>query len=192
MEVEIATPAGEPRQGSDMVSVLTPEHGRLLKRVVADLLVQADATAVLLTDIGGNVVAQAPERDEPEIQTIAALAAGSFAATRQLALLSGEQTFQSICHEGEATSIYAHCVTEFLLLVVFQKNTTLGLVKLFARKAAQELESTLAAVNRATLSAYQREQFELEDRAEVFATDASNGPSPTPRAAPTSNDPAEP
>ena len=163
-----------------MASVLTPEHGRILTRVVSDLLVQADATAVLLTDIGGNVVALAPDRDEPEIQTVAALAAGSFSATRQLALLSGEQTFRSICNEGETTSIYAHCVAEFLLLIGFRKNTTLGLVKLYARKAAQELEATLEAVNRETLSAYRHEQFALTDRENVFASEPPNGSVRTP------------
>lgn len=151
-----------------MATALTVENSGQLKQIIADLLVQAEALTVLLTDIGGNVMAQAPERDDPEIQTVAALAAGSFCATRELASLSGERAFHAVCHEGEETSIYvANVEGDYLLLVIFQKVTTLGLVKLYARKAAKDMRPILKRVSDQIMAAAPDASFDLSD-APVF------------------------
>ncbi|MCE9614394.1 MAG: roadblock/LC7 domain-containing protein [Lentisphaerae bacterium] len=123
------------------------EQARALNRVVTDLLVQAEASVVLLTDIGGNVLAQAPQRNDPHLQTMAALAAGAFSATRELARLTGETAFRSVSHEGEQTSLFVQSLNEdFLLVIVFQRTTTLGLVKLYGRQAATDLAPMLGEV----------------------------------------------
>jgi len=151
-----------------MTSALTAEQGGLLTQAVSDLLVQAEATTVLLADIGGNILAQSPARDENH--TIAALAAGSFCATRELAVLSGETTFHAVSHEGEQTSIYVQSVTSnYLLLVIFQKTTTLGLVKLYARKSARELRPLLGEIATQTLTAARGgAEFRMANVDEVF------------------------
>lgn len=123
---------------------LDVEQARALNRIVTDLLVQAEASVVLLTDIGGNVLAQEPQRTDPQLQTMAALAAGAFSATRELARLTGETAFRSVSHEGEKTSLFVQSLTDdFLLVIVFQRTTTLGLVKLYGRQAATDLSPLL-------------------------------------------------
>ena len=151
-----------------MNNIVTEEQGKLVRQIVSDLLVQAEATAALLSDIGGNIIAQCPGRDENE--TLAALAAGSFSATRELAALSGETSFNSISHEGEDTSLYAQSVAEhFILLVIFQKTTTLGLVKLYTRKVAAELESTLKEIStQCVASAKSGTTFEMSGAEKLF------------------------
>ena len=148
-----------------MATALTVENGRQLQQIASDLLVQAEAAAVLLTDIGGNVLAQAPAREDAEIQTAAALAAASFSATRELAAMTGERSFHAICHEGEATSIYVTSLEgDFLLLVIFQRVTTLGLVKLYAKKAAKDMRPVLEAVSRQPVATAHSVRFEMHDR----------------------------
>jgi predicted regulator of Ras-like GTPase activity (Roadblock/LC7/MglB family) len=130
-----------------MNALLTTEQGRALNRVVSDLLVQTESNVVLLTDIGGNILTQAPNREDRNLPTMAALAAGAFAATRELALLTGETGFRCVSHEGDQAGLFVHSVgADGLLVIVFQRTTTLGLVKLYARKAAEELAPMLAVV----------------------------------------------
>ncbi|MDA0989899.1 MAG: roadblock/LC7 domain-containing protein [Verrucomicrobia bacterium] len=158
-----------------MATALTIESSRKLNLVITELLVQAEALVVLLTDTGGNVITQAPELDDPELQTFAALGAGSYAATRELAALAGEKTFQSICHEGEQTSIYAAGIgSEFLLMVIFQKTTTLGLVKLYTRRAAKEMGPMLNEVSKQTVSQSTRTAFEMQATDDVFAGESAD------------------
>ena len=157
-----------------MTGVLTAEQGRQLTQAVSDLLVQAEATAVLLADVGGNIIAQFPVQNENE--TIAALAAGSFSATRELASLSGESSFNSIIHEGRDTSIYLQSISgQYILLVIFQKTTTTGLVKLYTQKMAKELESKLAGISEQDLSnAGCAVAFEIDESAQVFEAPAGS------------------
>jgi predicted regulator of Ras-like GTPase activity (Roadblock/LC7/MglB family) len=157
-----------------MAELLTVEQGRQLTQAVSDLLVQAEASAALLADVGGNIIAQSPTRAENE--TIAALAAGSFSATRELAALSGEPSFHSIIHEGHGTSIYLQSVAEnYILLVIFQKTTTTGLVKLYTQKTARELESKLAGISKQEFSDSEcAVAFEIDESAAVFDTPTSD------------------
>lgn len=146
-----------------MNTAVSESQNRDLTRVLADLLVQAEASDVMLTDIGGNVLAQAPERDNRALMTIAALAAGAFAATRELAALSGETSFRSVSHEGEFSSLLVQGLEgEHLLVILFNRTTTLGLVKLYARRAAQELDALLAS-NAATGITLPDTAFSLDD-----------------------------
>jgi predicted regulator of Ras-like GTPase activity (Roadblock/LC7/MglB family) len=132
-----------------MAAYVSSETGKTLCRIVADLLVQSEGTVALLMDTGGNVLARAPDRDDAQLQTIAALAAGAFSATRELAVITGENSFQSVSHEGENTSLHVQLVGEHhLVLVLFQRTTTLGLVKLYARRAVAEAEPILTELER--------------------------------------------
>ena len=76
---------------------------------------------------------------------IAALAAGSFYATLEMARLIGESEFRYLIHQGEKTSIYMESATQDLLLVVvFSKDSNPGLVKLYARHACDQLAAFAA------------------------------------------------
>ena len=84
--------------------------------------------------------------------------------------MNGETSFNSIFHEGEHTSLFAQNVAEhFILLVVFQKTTTLGLVKLYTRKVASELEATLRIISGQSISSVTSgTTFEMSGVEKVF------------------------
>ena len=150
--------------------VVTEDQSRLMTSVLTDLAAQAEAEAVFLGDAGGNILSCISPPGSEAVQTIAALAAGSFSATRELARMIGETSFSSIYHKGENSSIYIQTIEgSYLLLVIFGKGTAVGLVKLYVDKASQELEPFLRALVGQKSSDHSKAQpFEMADSAEIF------------------------
>ena len=152
-------------------SAISKEQAGALYQTVSDLMVQSEARAVFVTDQGGNVLTSSHTMTESEVQTLAALAAGSFAATRELAAITGEGKFQAISHEGEKGGIYVRCIADsFLIIVIFEKTTTLGLVKLYSAKAAHRLVGVLTQISTQTISSARTEgvNFQLQNSDSVF------------------------
>ena len=125
---------------------LRDDQGRALNRLLNRIAGQMEAEALLISDIGGNILAQEIRKEDESIQTIAALAAGSFAATRELARMIGEPEFLSVFHRGREQSIFMQSLaSQFLVVAIVQKTTAQGLVKLCLEKIAPELEVILTA-----------------------------------------------
>ncbi|MFO7869821.1 MAG: roadblock/LC7 domain-containing protein [Kiritimatiellia bacterium] len=144
---------------------LNEEQSRAIHRVLDKLKKDTDAGTALVTDSGGNILAYVADEDDESLQTVAALVAGSFSATRELASLIGEQEFHAIFHQGEKTSIFIRCIAStFLLLVVLGPETTEGLVRLYSEKVAKQLLPLLVETRRETgpLS------LEIDNDADVF------------------------
>jgi predicted regulator of Ras-like GTPase activity (Roadblock/LC7/MglB family) len=72
---------------------------------------------------------------------VAALAAGDVAALSELSRQIGETDHHgSFLHEGVNKSIYLFNVNEsFILIVIFRADTPIGLVRLFAGRAVEQL-----------------------------------------------------
>ena len=150
--------------------IITVEQSEALHTILSDLLVMADADAVFVCDCGGNIMDHISQSDSGMDQTIAALASGSFAATGELALLIGEAAFRSIFHKGDKTSIYMQSLAQdYLILVIFGKNATLGMVKLHISKMAKDIESLLQKMSGQTVeSANVQSDFAMKSAGEIF------------------------
>jgi predicted regulator of Ras-like GTPase activity (Roadblock/LC7/MglB family) len=76
---------------------------------------------------------------------LSALAASDFAATAEMAKLVGEEAkFKLLFHEGEKRNVYLSNVGDyFFLVVVFDVNVTLGLIRIYTKKAIQNLLQVL-------------------------------------------------
>ena len=119
---------------------MTRELSKKIETLLSDLLVRAEADAVFLCDRGGNIMAQKTTEHYVHEENIAALAAGSFFATRELARLIGEPEFKYIFHRGDRTSIYMqHTPLDMLLMVVFGKASNPGIVRLYAEETVRSL-----------------------------------------------------
>jgi predicted regulator of Ras-like GTPase activity (Roadblock/LC7/MglB family) len=155
------------------------EQSERLNTIISDLSVQAEADAVFLTDYSGNILASIEQDSNRNADNVAALAAGSFSATRELASLIGEPSFYSIYHKGQHASIYMQSVTtDILVFVVFGKGTTVGLVKLYVDKANRELEPILEEMLGQTIAdaGGKAQEFEI-DTSQLFQ--GSKGPEGT-------------
>ena len=74
------------------------------------------------------------------IETLASLTAGNIAATGGMAKLLRENEFTTQYHEGENANIHIQLVdNRVILVVIFDNQTSLGLVRLRVKKACEQL-----------------------------------------------------
>jgi predicted regulator of Ras-like GTPase activity (Roadblock/LC7/MglB family) len=148
------------------------EHQAFLS-VLKRLQAESYAKVVFLIDKNGSMLASAGETGEYDATSIASLAAGNIAATGGLASLIGEKEFSILFHEGEKDNMNISLVSNRLILVViFDKRSSVGLVRLRVRKATEEAARILAEADAAPaapeLTANSLEELTEEDIESLF------------------------
>ncbi len=105
------------------------------------LLTRSRAICVLLADVTGQLVSEKGGDQGVDTSALAALTAGNVAATAEIARQLGEpEPFSYLFHEGQRRHIYISSVGRtFLLVIIFDQMTQIGLVRIFARLAVNEL-----------------------------------------------------
>jgi predicted regulator of Ras-like GTPase activity (Roadblock/LC7/MglB family) len=108
--------------------------------VLKELIKLSGATCTLLIDKDGHLVSRTGTMKDFDLDTIAALVAGSFAATREMARVLGEDEFSVLFHQGVKGSIQLSLVGErTILAVIFNDQTTVGMVRLYTLEASNKL-----------------------------------------------------
>jgi predicted regulator of Ras-like GTPase activity (Roadblock/LC7/MglB family) len=98
------------------------------------------ARCALLVDRSGHMVTRRGESLDGSLESVAALAAGSFAATREMAGLIGEGQFNTMFHQGTRDSIQITAIGErSLFVIVFDDSSNLGLVRFYAEESSTRL-----------------------------------------------------
>jgi predicted regulator of Ras-like GTPase activity (Roadblock/LC7/MglB family) len=111
------------------------------------LMSDTNATSVMLIDKSGQVIATQGNGTRRNATTLGALLAGAFSSSRHVAELLGEKDFRTIFQQGVHENIYTTMVEEqWLLVIVFDKLTHIGLVKVLSKKASDELGRILERV----------------------------------------------
>jgi len=110
-----------------------------IDEVLAEFLEVSAAKCALLVDKEGHMVTKKGNTSSFDLDTICALVAGSFAATKEMARLLGETEFSVLFHQGKRDNIQLTLVGDTTLLtVIFDDKTTLGMVRLYATEAADQ------------------------------------------------------
>jgi predicted regulator of Ras-like GTPase activity (Roadblock/LC7/MglB family) len=123
---------------------LIEEDIQCMDSALDELLQKSEATATLLIDKGGPLITQRGALEGFDATTLAALAAGSFAANEAIAGLVGESNFSSIYQQGEHHSLLVGNVGEnLLLIVIFKTGTSVGVVKFYMATTVQEVSCQL-------------------------------------------------
>ena len=118
-----------------------------IARVLGRLTLDTGASHVLLLDKSGQLVSAQGQTGQRDIIALGALLAGAFSSSRQVAEILGEKDFRTILQQGVHESMYTSLIGEqWLLVIVFDKQTHVGLVKVLARRASDELERVLERV----------------------------------------------
>jgi predicted regulator of Ras-like GTPase activity (Roadblock/LC7/MglB family) len=118
-----------------------------IARVLGRLANDTGAGHVLLLDKSGQLISSQGQAGQRDIISLGALLAGAFASSRQVAAMLGEHEFRSILQQGVHESIHTSLIGEhWLLVVVFDQQTHVGLVKVLARKVVEELDRVLERV----------------------------------------------
>ena len=103
-------------------------------------LQRAKASAAFLVDKDGHLITREGVDDKIDVDAICGLVAGAFAATKQMALMLGEDTFLNLFHQGKRANIQVTLVgNRTILAVVFDDQTTIGMVRLYLAEAANTL-----------------------------------------------------
>ncbi len=112
-----------------------------IEYILNHLAEKARTDAILLADISGQLISIQGIMEEGVPAIVAALAAGDVAAMAELSSRIGEKDpHGSFFHEGETRSIYLHNIAgSFILIVIFRTETPIGLVRLFAKRAVEQL-----------------------------------------------------
>lgn len=111
-----------------------------IDEILAEFLEVSAAKCALLVDKEGHMVTKRGNTSSFDLDTICALVAGSFAATKEMARLLGETEFSVLFHQGKRDNIQLTLVGDATLLtVIFDEKTTLGMVRLYATEAAEQL-----------------------------------------------------
>jgi predicted regulator of Ras-like GTPase activity (Roadblock/LC7/MglB family) len=124
--------------------MLTVEGQMAIELRLADFLGKSEAQWSALVDKGGNLFAQSGDTGNLDLSILSALAAGSFAATHELAKRLGESEFNALYHEGLGQHILMSALHhECLLVTIFGERTNIGLVRFYAQHVTLSLNELL-------------------------------------------------
>src|SRR6201996_420978 len=126
------------------IGMLTAEDQMAIEQKLTDFLTKSEAQWSALVDKGGNLFAQSGNTGNLDLSILSALAAGSFAATHELAKRLGESEFSALYHEGHGHHILMSALQfECLLVTIFGDRTNIGLVRFYAQQVTSSLNYLL-------------------------------------------------
>jgi predicted regulator of Ras-like GTPase activity (Roadblock/LC7/MglB family) len=129
--------------------VIYEEEIEKIEEILNRLLKNSQAKCALLVDKDGHLITRQGFTHSLDTTALAALLAGSFASTREIARLVGEPEFSVLFHQGKKDHIHICLVGErSILVVIFDDRTTIGLVRLYSKETSEELTTTLASATK--------------------------------------------
>jgi predicted regulator of Ras-like GTPase activity (Roadblock/LC7/MglB family) len=132
------------KDGSRQVILNGKQYDGITK-ILTELATKTKASAILFADMSGQLISQRGNTENMNTTVLSALAASDFAATSEMAKLVGEEAkFKLLFHEGEKRNVYLSNVGDnFFLVVVFDVSVTLGLIRIYTKKAIEDLGGIL-------------------------------------------------
>ncbi len=120
--------------------IIYEEEITQIEALISKMLQSAEAKCALLVDKDGHLITRQGFTHSLDTTALAALLAGSFASTKEIARLVGEPEFSVLFHQGKKDHIHMSLVGErSILVVIFDDRTTIGMVRLCAKETAAEL-----------------------------------------------------
>jgi predicted regulator of Ras-like GTPase activity (Roadblock/LC7/MglB family) len=120
-----------------------------LNGVLDAFLKKSNAKVALLITKGGHTITKVGMSDNLDLDTIAALVSGAFAATKKLFEVFKEKDFTLTVQKGKRDSVYIGLVGGRALLTInFDDTTTQGAIQLYAAETTKKLDEIFAAIAR--------------------------------------------
>jgi predicted regulator of Ras-like GTPase activity (Roadblock/LC7/MglB family) len=119
---------------------LFEEDFQAVDGVLSELLRRTHALSVHLIDRSGQLITSVGADSDFDLPTFASLAAADVSANAELGALFGKQTLDTVVFLGEPRSMASTLIAERIILcVIFDKHSTLGLVRLRSKRAVRDL-----------------------------------------------------
>lgn len=120
--------------------IIYEEELQKIEALMSKMLKGAEAKCALLVDKDGHLITRQGFTHSLDTTALAALLAGSFASTKEIARLVGEPEFSVLFHQGKKDHIHMSLVGDrSILVVIFDDRTTIGMVRLYAKETSLEL-----------------------------------------------------
>jgi predicted regulator of Ras-like GTPase activity (Roadblock/LC7/MglB family) len=131
--------------------VLYEDQIKDIDRTLAKIIKESEAKCALLVDKDGHLITRQGFTHTLDTTALAALLAGSFASTKEIARLVGEPEFSVLFHQGKKDHIHISLIGErSILVVIFDDRTTIGMIRLYAKEAIDNLLAILEQEQSAT------------------------------------------
>jgi predicted regulator of Ras-like GTPase activity (Roadblock/LC7/MglB family) len=112
--------------------------------VLSDLVERSGALTAMLITKEGVSIDEAGDTSYLNVTAMAALVAGMFSATREVARLVGEEKFSILLQQGETRHIHISLIHDStMMVIIFEDYQRIGLVRHEARKAAEAVSAAL-------------------------------------------------
>jgi predicted regulator of Ras-like GTPase activity (Roadblock/LC7/MglB family) len=114
---------------------------RSIDQVLNVLLEKTNALSVHLVDRSGQLITTSGRSGDFDATAFASLIAADFTANAELSQLMGDAAIEAVVNEGKSRTAYSCLLADRIIMcTVFDRRSTLGLVRLRAGRAAKELE----------------------------------------------------
>lgn len=114
-----------------------------LNKVITKFIDTSKAECVLLIDVDGHMVTKQGFTKNLNTDSIAALVAGAFASTKELAKQLGEPEFSVMFHQGKNENMHISSIQgRALIVIIFDDRTTIGMIRAYS----EELQKSLSVI----------------------------------------------
>jgi predicted regulator of Ras-like GTPase activity (Roadblock/LC7/MglB family) len=129
--------------------IVSEADSKRISQQLDRVLLESGANLTLLLDRSGEVVAARGEKVPQDVIVLGALLAGTFATSREVARMMNDREFRTLFQQGMKDNTLTELIGEaWIIVVMFDKSTHVGLVKDTCRRASPELEAVLLQVQR--------------------------------------------
>jgi predicted regulator of Ras-like GTPase activity (Roadblock/LC7/MglB family) len=120
---------------------------------LSQVLGETNASYVMLIERSGQLIASQSNNSEEGKSVLGALLAGSFASSREIARVLNESDFTTLIQQGKYESIFAESIVNtWILVIIYHKPTTLGMVQVYSKRAIKELGQIFERVKKESRS----------------------------------------
>lgn len=133
-----------------LTSLIVPHEEVInIDECLARLVEDTGGNYALLLDKSGQVIASNGDGNRQDTTALGALIAGSFASSQQIAKLLREKDFRMLLQQGVRENLFIALIDDqWILTIIFNKGSHLGLVRVLTKKATEELSSVLDRVRK--------------------------------------------
>lgn len=128
--------------------VIYNEEYFLIKKILEELKGSTSADIVFVTDSEGHCIASTEGMDDSYLNSISSLIAGSIAAVNSIAQMLEIKKFETVLAESSEKNLYVSLINErMVLIVIFERTSNLGIVRLKGKQANNLLRDVFLKIN---------------------------------------------